>query len=86
MNLLILTLQVLTVIALIACSAAENTTDNCDKDEEDCSLLASSNAAAGWGIFVTFVAAVIQGNILLNRALNCGYIYSNLNLFFGRGK
>ena len=66
-------LQVLALLALISCSVAEDDTDDCDSDD-NCGLLRSSNAAAGWGIFVTFVAALIEINILINRFLNCGYI------------
>ena len=37
-------------------------------------LLRDTNAAAGWLLFVTIVAGIIEGLILVSRFLNFGFI------------
>lgn len=70
-------LQVLALFALIACAASEDDTSDDDLDE---ALLKKSNAAAGWGIFLCFMAMLTESVIILMRFLNCGFISSFLTI------
>ena len=64
-------LQVLALVCLIACAAAQ---DDVSSDEVDDNLLDRSNAASGWGIFLCFIALLTESVFILLRFLGCGFI------------
>ena len=69
--------QVLALFCLIACAVAE---DDASHDDLDTGLLTRSNAAAGWGLFLCFVAMVTEVVIVLMRFLNCGFVSNFLTI------
>ena len=72
-----LPLQLLVLVGIIACAAAQDDVSSDDIDEK---LLERSNAASGWGIFLCFVALLTEGIIILMRFLNFGFIQQHLTL------
>ena len=44
------------------------------RDVFEANLLRDTTAAAGWLLFVTIVAAIIEGLIIVSRFLNFGFI------------
>ena len=54
--------------------------DDASHDDLDTGLLTRSNAAAGWGLFLCFVAMVTEVVIVLMRFLNCGFVSNFLTI------
>ena len=69
--------QVLSLLCLIACAAAQ---DDVSSDDIDENLLNRSNAAAGWGIFLCFAALLTECAIILIRFLNLGLVQNHLTI------
>ena len=72
-----LLLQFLALLCLISCAAAQDDVSSDDVDEK---LLDRSNAAAGWGIFLCFVALLTECIIVLMRFLNFGFVQNHLTI------
>lgn len=72
-----LSFQGLAVIGIIACAAAQ---DDASDDDIDETLLARSNAAAGWGIFLCFLAFLTEIIIIVMRFLNFGFVQNHLTI------
>ena len=70
-------LQFLALLGVISCAASQDDVSNDDVDE---TLLNRSNAAAGWGIFLCFVALLTEMVIIVMRFLNFGFIQNHLTM------
>ena len=70
----LITLQVLLFILFIcSCATLSNLSLFVPFNAFSTNLLRDTNAAAGWLLFVTIVAAIVEGLILVSRFLNFGF-------------
>ena len=69
--------QILALIALIAGASSQSSVDNFT----DSNLPASTDAAGGWLIFVSFWVMLYQVIVIVQRFLNFGIINNAITIF-----
>ena len=69
--------QILALIALIAGASAQSAVDGFTGDN----LPASTDAAGGWLIFVSFWVMLYQAIVILQRFLNIGIVNNAITIF-----
>ena len=69
--------QILALIALIAGAASQSSVDGFTNDN----LPATTDAAAGWLIFVSFWVMLYQVIVIVQRFLNFGIVNNAITIF-----